>query len=212
MPYRELPATLQRIGLLKSSRSRGLIEFVLWYETDGAPGVTISGNDIMISPPPAWLPFYQMGRDSMADAIEHDAKCDARKGWLHVALTEEGDLAIEEWNLWREEGDSLDGVPGNGGVASDRPIDRISELKPSHRKAYLERGYAGHRGQRIDSGHPGDRAAYEWLRDHGDEHGNKPVAMETWYRYLREARTALGENHPGRGRPHGSSIARESQI
>ncbi|NLE59921.1 MAG: hypothetical protein GX616_16335 [Planctomycetes bacterium] len=67
-----------------------------------------------------------------------------------------------------------------------------------------------------------DKAAYVWLKEHGSDSrdGADELAdyelpsMETWARYVREARKILKEqkNQPRHARPHGGSIVPPDQI
>ena len=82
----------------------------------------------------------------------------------------------------------------------------------SHRKAYWQRQYAQTHVPDVEPDQPGDKVAYKWLTEHGIEDGETIVALETWLRYLREARRALGEYAPRRGREHGGSIANQRQL
>jgi hypothetical protein len=61
-----------------------------------------------------------------------------------------------------------------------------------------------------------DREVYDYLKDTlaGEVDGVRLPAFDTWQRYLRIARRALGgrKHEPRHGRPHGPSIVRADQI
>lgn len=212
MPYRSLSAKLQNVGLLKVCRHHKLVELVLWYEPDRGPGISTSENIIVVQSPPAWLPFYRMGRSSVRQAVERDAECDDARKHLHVALTHTGDLTCETRRLSKGDGKATaDAGSGQGAPTTDH-AELLTSLRPSYKMAYVQRGHAQQHRSGLAPGQPGDKAAHEWLMEHGDEDGEKPVALETWTRYLRAARRVLDGPNPRRTRDHGSSIVRSGQI
>lgn len=91
-------------------------------------------------------------------------------------------------------------------------LERLQELKHSHRVAYLQRKYAQTYAPNPEPDQPGDKAAHEWLMQHGNEDGETPVALETWIRYLRAARRVFREHTPRRGRERGGSMAYQRQL
>jgi hypothetical protein len=212
VPYRSLPFHLQDVGLLKVCHCHKLIELELWYEPGRKPGVSSSRNILVVESPPEWLPFYQTGHESIEQAIDWDAGCDDPRKGLHVALTPKGDLTHEMRRLSKGNGEGNGDVDGGqGGSASDL-AELLASLKPSHRRACLQRLYAQRHCPGLDSDQPGDEGAHKWLMEIRDEEGKKPVAYETWIRYLRAARRALGGPNPRRTRDHGSSIVRVDQV
>lgn len=208
VPYRDLPTKLKDIGLLRVSRYRGLIDLVLWYEPSRNRGVAISANCVGVGAPACWLPFHQMARNSVDDAIARDAKSDDRKKFLHVEITSLGTIAYEEWRLREKPRGAAHVACGQDDVSVEL---RLSRLKPSQKRAYLQRGEGQQGCASIEAGPPGDKAAYAWLEEHRDD-GEKLPAQHTWLRYVRGARHELGENNAPAERRHGSSIARADQL
>lgn len=211
IPFADLPERLREIGLLKVCRDYGIVELVLWYESTG--GVSLcSGDSVVVLASPTWIPFYQMARSSIEEAIERDAGCEDPKKRLHVALTPSGDLAFEEDKLDREHcGSGVSAGPGYIDIGEDLP-ERVRRLKKSHGKAHLERQYAQKRCPDLKPDQPGDKAAHDWLTQHGNEDGERPAAPETWLRYLREARKMLRVHVPSRGREHGGSLVHQNRL
>ncbi|MCG3179635.1 MAG: hypothetical protein BIFFINMI_01976 [Phycisphaerae bacterium] len=97
---------------------------------------------------------------------------------------------------------------GRGEVAAHAPT--TDPLEPAERKAYQQYAYAVEQSAMPITK---DREAYDWLAAHLDS-GDKLPAYETWTRYLRSARKALGEqkNKPRRGRQAGRSVVRDRDI
>jgi hypothetical protein len=90
----------------------------------------------------------------------------------------------------------------------------LARLSERVRNAFQSYEYAvgKQQGQRLTA-----RQAYEWLVEQGlpDQlAGYSLPNLDTWERYLRKARLALGEqkNTPRAGRPHGRSVVRQDEI
>jgi len=111
----------------------------------------------------------------------------------------------------------------NGGKPDDdspNRYDKLDELTPSVRKAYWSFLCAEAECERRLE----DREAYDWLRENGIDASKEdagelegyelPDEFDTWSRYLRGARKAIGEQKytPRRGRPTGGSMVRRDQI
>lgn len=97
--------------------------------------------------------------------------------------------------------------------ANSQPTDAPSkELSPVAQAAWEQYQTALARGN-FKSSAPTDKNVYEWLLIHM-RLGDTMVYFDTWQRYLRKARRYYGcqKNTPRRGREHGSSIIRQSQI
>jgi hypothetical protein len=106
-------------------------------------------------------------------------------------------------------------VSGNEDRGIRRPkveaADPLSCLTPSRRKAYGQYLDALQRNPEFGD-KPTDKAIYDWLLEH-QELGDEPMpSRATWYRYLREARAACGQQKHTRrtGRPTGNSVIREA--
>ena len=81
---------------------------------------------------------------------------------------------------------------GNRQGSPTTDLERLlAALRPADRKAYFQRLYAQSRCSDWDPEQPDDKAAHEWLTEHGDEEGERPATLETWTRYLRKARHVL---------------------
>lgn len=106
------------------------------------------------------------------------------------------------------------------GLTTAQHRKRLQNMMLAHRKAYLAFEYVQSKaGKRLE-----DREAYNLLKEEGipDNAGDRgeltdyelPDSFETFRRYLSEARKLLDENKNKRrkGRPHGSSIARQDEI
>jgi hypothetical protein len=95
----------------------------------------------------------------------------------------------------------------------------VEELTPTARLAYLSYVYAS---QQMAVTNPKDEDAHKWLKERaplkgrgtGDLSDYDPPGLESWTRYLRTARQALGEQkHKSRtARNSGSSIVRSDEI
>ncbi len=212
MPYRDLPVELRETGLLEVRRDRRLVELQVWYEPSRDNAVPVPTNATFVGRAACWRPYHRMSRSTVEEAIERDADCDDPKRGLHVGLTGQGDIAFEEWKLTGEKVGSGDTADGQSTVDDGGMPGQLVSLKPSHRRAFLQREYAQKHGVQIEPGQSGDKAAHKWLVEHDDEEGNRLASRDTWLRYLRAARRRLDENNPRRGRPHGPSIAPSNQI
>lgn len=212
IPYRELPTGLRGVGLLKVCEHRKLIQVVLWYKSSDPPIEHLPGGTVVIGASSAWLPYLQMGRCSVEDAIERDARCNDPEEWLSVRLTKDGDLAVEEWRLLQEQVHAAGGNRHPVAPSGDPLAEAWVRLTRSQQKAYQQRQYGQEQMAGIKPGGEGDEAAHTWLDLHGDEEGNKPVKIGTWRRYLRSARSALGEGESRLDRPPGGSIVNRRQI
>jgi hypothetical protein len=107
----------------------------------------------------------------------------------------------------------------NGSASEDAKAATLRQLEPVACKAYLAFGLAQEQaGRQLQ-----DREAYALLKELGlppaaDRYAEltdyQLPALETWARYLRIARQALGEQKHTRraGRPSGNSIATPDQI
>jgi hypothetical protein len=86
--------------------------------------------------------------------------------------------------------------------------DPLKALPPSRVKAYCQHKEA------IEAlgGSATDREAYDWFAEHGE--GELAESFESWSKYVRDARKALGQlrNTPRRGRETGRSIVRASDV
>lgn len=212
MPYRSLSAKLQDVGLLKVCRHHKLVELVLWYEPDRGPAVPTNVNIVVVESLPTWLPFHQMGRSSVREAVERDAECDDARRSLHVALTPKGDLTHETRRLSKGGGEATGDAGNRQGAPTTDHAELLISLRPSYKMAYMQRGHAQQHCSGLAPGQPGDKAAHGWLMEHGDEDEEKPVALNTWTRYLRAVRRRLGEMNPRRTRDHGPSVVRPDQV
>lgn len=110
---------------------------------------------------------------------------------------------------------------GAGGAPPDDDSDRyagLAELEPAHQKAYLSFLYAETKtGRRLE-----DREAWEWLSENGiDEtkegdglHDYVLPILDTWARYLRQARNATGEQKytPRTAKLPTASVVRSDQV
>ena len=84
---------------------------------------------------------------------------------------------------------------------------KLTDCTPKERQVFMQYTVAAARlalspgGITGDRG-PTDRAAYEWIKANEGEAWHLPAEFETWSRYLRAARTKVGEpkNRPRRGR------------
>jgi len=109
-------------------------------------------------------------------------------------------------------------LTGGGAEAGEgqlgKPTD-LDNLAPATKKAWASWKLA-------ESKHPGslaDRQAFDWLAEQPDETfigdlvGYELPAFDTWQRYVREARNALGENKnlPRAGRAAGA-VVRADEI
>ena len=122
------------------------------------------------------------------------------------------------------------GPPPSGRPAdSDRPADsapyeeeyreKLKLCTPAEATAFLQFGVAEQRLAGRSAGDrskpPGDREAFDWLREHGGTPAGHPLParFDTWARNLRGARKKLGEqkNKPRRGRT-GGSIAHPDEL
>ncbi len=85
---------------------------------------------------------------------------------------------------------------------SDDPVDRLPNRV---RRAYAQYLLAAEQYEGNAGGPPTDRQLHAWLKRHSEE---RLPAFETWARYLRDARQALGtqKNSPLAGREHGRSV------
>ena len=102
-PYRDLPQAFRDIGLLKVCRHRNLIELVLWDEPEALSNTAISPGNVVVAPPPDWLPYYCFCGRSLEDTIARDAECQDPAKYLHVNLTSRGEIVYHEWRLTRAE-------------------------------------------------------------------------------------------------------------
>jgi len=84
----------------------------------------------------------------------------------------------------------------------DEPLERLPDRV---RRAYAQYLFATKQYEGEGGGQPTDRELYAWLKRRSEE---RLPAFETWVRYVRQARQALGEqkNSPRAGRKHGRSI------
>lgn len=85
------------------------------------------------------------------------------------------------------------------------PEDPLEGLPDRVRRAYAQHLFATKQYEGEGGGPPTDRGLYAWLKRRSEE---RLPAFETWVRYIRQARQALGEqkNSPRVGRQHGTSI------
>jgi len=100
------------------------------------------------------------------------------------------------------------GVPeGKDGqcLEEKEPEDPLEGLPDRVRRAYAQYLFAMKQYEGEAGGQPTDRELYAWLKRRSEE---RLPAFETWVRYVRQARQALGEqkNSPRGGREHGWSI------
>ena len=94
--------------------------------------------------------------------------------------------------------------------------EKIQNLRPSHRRAYLAFQAAESKAERALT----DREAYKNLEEKDILEDTPGLAdyrlpkFYTWTRHLRAARKALGDTKytKRQGRPHGKSIVRENEI
>jgi hypothetical protein len=205
IPWRKLPEQLQDVGMVKVGRHHRFIELVLWFEPNHQTRDALPANCAGVDAPACWLPFHQMCRTSVEDAIAQDAVCEDSARFLHVQMTSHGEIVYEEWRL--------NGQPRSAAYGKDAPPaeTRLNSLKPSDRKAYQQRYQAQQACESIESGQPGDRDAFAWLFDHRDDE-QELCSLDTWLRYVRAARRILGENNPRAGREVGPSIVHPNEI
>lgn len=99
---------------------------------------------------------------------------------------------------------SADGTEGQSleGKEPEEPLERLPDRV---RRAYAQYLFAMKQYEGEAGGQPTDRELYAWLKRRSEE---RLPAFETWVRYVRQARQALGEqkNSPRAGREHGRSI------
>lgn len=89
--------------------------------------------------------------------------------------------------------------------------DKLAKLAPPIRMVYFAYIYALQQAGKLQ-----DQAAYDWLAEHGlpESTDYELATFETWSRYLRHARAALGEQKSTRraGRPPGRSVVKASEL
>jgi hypothetical protein len=208
VPWRELPEQLQDVGLVKVGRHHQLIELVLRFEPNHQTRVALPANCAVVGAPACWLPFHQMCRTSVEDAIAQDAVCEDSAKFLHVQMNPRGETVYEEWRLRGKPRNTATATGGHDELPAE---SRLDQLRPSQKKAHLQRCEAQKSCPSIQFGQAGDRAAYAWLVEHRDN-GQDLCSIMTWLRYLRAARRILGEKNPRAGREDGPSIVHRDEI
>ena len=159
------------------------------------------------------------------DSPDYDPNANQR----YVCINEKGNACLAAWRLktssanaqgqaaGKHEADSTLGQPEIASGATRETA--LRQLAQAVRKAYSALEYAeSKKGQSLK-----DREAYDWLRENGIDQNEgdsgelteyKLPPFDTWTRYVRTAREALGEQKytPRAGRKRGRSIVGGREI
>jgi len=150
---------------------------------------------------PAVAPCGSAGPDAEDDAVETTAGSD---GTTHRASEDDTRSVLYEIK------GTLRALLQGGGcdLKPDEARDRLDAMPPSRRKAWGEWLTAE---RELKGGT--DRQAYEWTKARL-EPGKKMVAFDTWCRYLRDTRKALGlqRRSPGHPKPTGKSVVSPDDV
>jgi hypothetical protein len=169
-----------------------------------------------VSPSPMAMPDVYSKRGTTEDELWHRWN---EQGQQYLALD---DLIARLRELAARAGEVWTPPPSPPNQRSAEPVERdeyIQRMERAVRLAYLAFYYAESRaGRRLE-----DREAHELLKEEGIPEGAgergelaeyQLPSFDTWSRYLREARSQLGEQKHTRrsGRQHGKSIMSGDQI
>jgi hypothetical protein len=133
-------------------------------------------------------------------------------GMLLKGAAKDGSLAgaADQWN--RQSGCSITPDGGRKGVPTG-PVGCGLEKLPRCQRVAIEQYQEALRRNPAFGAKPTDREVYDWYRERGEDGTHDLPDFETWSRYLRAVRRALGlSKHTSRAGRAGRSIVRAGQV